>query len=230
MSAPLACAAFLALGPGYEVQLETLTIADGDTLEIRSLLDRQQYWDPDGLAAQAGISSASWSLFGQIWPSARLLANLMQSWNPDGQRILETGCGLGLASLVLQRRRCDITASDCHPLVETFLRDNQRRNALPFMKYLAATWGQANHGLGRFDLIIGSDILYERNHPRQLAEFMNRHSLPSAEVIVIDPGRTNRRAFTDEMALHGFGCVPSRVEFQRLDAAPVRGHLLHYRR
>ena len=108
MSAPQERAAFLAHGPGYEVQLETLAIAGGGDLEIRSLLDRQQYWDPDGAAARVGISSASWSLFGQVWPSSRLLANLMQSWNPTGQRILETGCGLGLASLVLHRRNCDI--------------------------------------------------------------------------------------------------------------------------
>lgn len=230
MSAPQERAAFLVHGPGYEVQLETLAIAGGGDLEIRSLLDRQQYWDPDGAAARAGISSASWSLFGQIWPSARLLANLMQSWNPAGRRILETGCGLGLASLVLHRRNCDITASDCHPLAETFLHDNQRRNALPFMKYLAASWSEVNPALGRFDLIIGSDILYERNHPRQLAKFMNCHARPSAEVIVIDPGRTHRRAFTDAMAQHGFDCAPSRIEYQRIDAAPFRGHLLHYRR
>lgn len=217
-------------GPGYEVRLETIAIDGGGDLEIRSLLDRQQYADPDGAAEAAGISPAVWSLFGQIWPSARLLANLMQTWQFAGRRILEAGCGLGLASLVIHRRLGDITASDCHPLVETFLRDNQRRNALPFMKYTSGNWAGANPGLGRFDLIIGSDILYERSHPQQLAEFMNRHLLADAEVIVIDPGRSNRRAFTDSMAIHGFSVAPSRVESMQIAGAVFCGNVLHYRR
>ena len=90
----------------------------GDDYRIRALADRQQYADPDGLAERAGISSAQWCLFGQLWPAGRILAAAMVEFDIAGKRILEIGCGLGLSSLVLQRRRADITASDHHPLVE----------------------------------------------------------------------------------------------------------------
>ena len=40
------------------------------------------------------------------------------------KRILEVGCGLGLASLVLNERSADISATDYHPEVETFLKIN----------------------------------------------------------------------------------------------------------
>ena len=103
----------------------------GDDYRIRALADRQQYADPDGLAERAGISSAQWCLFGQLWPAGRILAAAMVEFDIAGKRILEIGCGLGLSSLVLQRRRADITASDHHPLVELFLRGNAVRNGLP---------------------------------------------------------------------------------------------------
>lgn len=96
----------------------------GADLEIRSLLDRRQYADPLGLAEAAGISPASWPLFGLVWPSAQKLADLMQVWELGTRRVLEIGCGLGLASLAIHRRLGGITASDCHPLTDAFLQAN----------------------------------------------------------------------------------------------------------
>lgn len=89
--------------PGYQVKFETHLLGTSH-FEIRSLLDRQQYADPDGAALAAGISSASWPLFGMVWPSARMLANAMQTYDIAGKLILEIGCGLALASLVIHRR------------------------------------------------------------------------------------------------------------------------------
>jgi hypothetical protein len=54
---------------GYQVKQEALAIAGAPLLNIRSLLDRQQFCDPAGAAARMGISSAAWPLFGQVWPS-----------------------------------------------------------------------------------------------------------------------------------------------------------------
>ena len=54
--------------PGYSVQTTTHRIG-ADKFHIRSLRDRQQYWDPDGRAEHAGISSAAWPIFGVLWPA-----------------------------------------------------------------------------------------------------------------------------------------------------------------
>ncbi|MBI5786338.1 MAG: class I SAM-dependent methyltransferase [Rhodocyclales bacterium] len=216
--------------PGYEVKVQRVAVAGGENLEIRSLLDRLQYADPDGAAALAGISPASWPLFGQIWPSSQILAGLMQDWQLGTQRFLEIGCGLALASLVVHRRGGDITASDCHPLAETFLRDNLRRNSLPPMKYSTGNWRRPNPALGRFDVLIGSDLLYEPDHPEQLAEFIERHAVNCADVLIIDPNRGHRTAFTRCMRQTGFELADTKLVSRFADGTAYRGHVLRYRR
>lgn len=216
--------------PGYEVKLQQVAIAGAADLEIRSLLDLQQYADPGGEAEAAGISPATWPLFGQVWPSARKLADLMQVHELAGLRVLEIGCGLGLASMVVERRHGDITASDCHPLTASFLQANALLNDLPLMKYVTGNWGRDNPDLGEFDLIIGSDVLYERNHPAQLAGFIGLHAAPTAEVLIIDPNRSNRSPFHREMALLGFVLTESAISAPLSDGSAYAGRLLSYRR
>lgn len=216
--------------PGYAVRFQDVAIAGGGDLHIRSLLDRQQYADPLGEADAAGISAAAWPLFGQLWPSAQKLADLMQGWELNSRRILEIGCGLGLASLVIHRREGDITASDCHPLSPIFLQANLLLNHLPDMKYCTGNWGRTNPALGEFDLIIGSDVLYERGHPAQLAEFILLHAARRAEVLIIDPNRGNRSAFNQCMMLAGFTLSETAIKTPLHDGSPYHGRLLHYRR
>src|SRR3546814_10373386 len=99
--------------PGYDTHTRTLRLGGLD-YRIRSLADLQQFADPDNHAQLLGISSAQWSLFGHVWPAGRLLAEAMATHDVAGKRILELGCGLGLASLVLRRRGADVVRSEEH--------------------------------------------------------------------------------------------------------------------
>lgn len=230
--------------PGYQTQLASIAIAGVADLQIRSLLDRQQFHDPHGVALRLGISSAAWPLFGQLWPSgAQLAAHLARRPVRAGERILEIGCGLALASLVGHRRGAEVTASDCHPLASSFLRANLRLNGLPPLQYRHGHWGAgaASRGRsgasvgsvvrGRYDLIIGSDLLYERDPSGALAGFIARHAAPSAEVWIVDPDRGNRAAFTRHMAAHGFTSEQARLDRPAtVEALAYRGRLLTYRR
>lgn len=215
--------------PGYQVKHETHLLGTSH-FEIRSLLDRQQYADPQGAAQAAGISSASWPLFGMVWPSARMLADAMQTQDLVGRRILEIGCGLALASLVIHRRLGDITASDCHPLTEAFLDENVRLNALPHLKYQTGHWGRENLGLGRFDLIIASDVLYERDQPETLSNFIHQHASDPVQVIVLDPDRGNRNGFCRRMVGLGFSLDMHRADLRQNTGEAYKGHYLNFSR
>ena len=215
--------------PGYATRLVTLRFGGFD-YRIRALSDRQQFADPNGAAERAGISSANWCLFGQVWPAGRVLAQAMSSFDVAGKRILELGCGLGLSSLVLNRRKADITASDHHPLAEEFLTYNAALNGLPAPAYLDIAWTLPQPGLGQFDLIIASDVLYERGHAEQLASLLALHAKPEAEVLITDPGRGNSGAFTTAMKAQGYAVDEVRSAFDDGDVPPFRGRLLSYRR
>jgi len=219
--------------PGYAIKIETLEVGGLD-MHVRSLLDRQQFSDPLGEAERAGISSATWPLFGLPWPSGYVLAGVMSTLELRSRRILEVGCGLGLASLVVQRRLGNITASDCHPLAKSFLAENLRLNDLPAMKFTTGDWCGPNPSLGQFDLIIGSDVLYERGLPKILSEFIERHSCAIMDVIIVDPDRGNRSAFNKCMDVLGF--ERSEVRLTQLPltheaiAVPYKGRILSYKR
>ena len=215
--------------PGYQVKTETLAVGGVDTV-IRSLLDRQQFADPLGDAQRIGISSASWPLFGLVWPSALVLAAHMEQVPLRARRVLEVGCGLALASLVVHRRGGAITASDRHPLAETFLLENLRLNAMASLPYAHGDWATPNPALGRFDLIVGSDVLYERGQPELLCAFIELHAEASVEVIVVDPDRGNRAAFNRGMQLLGFERTERRVRTLPGGALPYKGLLLSYLR
>ncbi|WP_345776311.1 class I SAM-dependent methyltransferase [Luteimonas salinisoli] len=215
--------------PGYHTHIRVHAFGGSD-YRIRALADVQQFADPDLLAQRAGICSAQWSLFGQVWPSGRVLADAMAGHDVAGKRILELGCGLGLASLVLRARGADIVASDHHPLAEVFLAYNAALNGLDAVPYRTLSWDAPAASLGRFDLIIGSDVLYERRHVAQLAALVQRHAQPEAEVLIADPGRGNGGAFTRAMVAQGYSPSEQRRAMTEGDTPPFRGRLLGYRR
>lgn len=218
--------------PGYDVKVQTLAIDGAADLQVRSLLDNDQFADPGGAAEALGISSAQWPLFGQVWPSGLHLAAAM-AVRPlnEGERILEIGCGLALASLVCHRRGAEVTASDIHPLAGAFLLENLRLNELAPMRYCHGDWSAdattpargAPRVQGHFDLIIGSDVLYERDDGGALAAFVERHALPRCEVWIVDPNRGNRPAFTRALAALGFG-----VSETMLQGEGYRGRLMRF--
>ncbi|WP_024955767.1 class I SAM-dependent methyltransferase [Sulfurospirillum arcachonense] len=185
------------------VKYQTVEFNDID-IHTCILRDNQQYEDIDNEAEDLGISSASWPLFGQIWPSSKVLASLMSDFDIKNKRILEVGCGIGLASLVLNHRLADITATDYHPQVQKFLNRNSLLNNDEDIPFERTGWSDNDDTLGKFDLIIGSDLLYERDHAHMLSEFINAHANKNCEIIIIDPGRGNQGKFTKMMIELGY--------------------------
>jgi hypothetical protein len=167
---------------------------------IRALSDLQQLADPHHFAERIGISSALWSLFGQVWPSGKVIAEAMS------------------------------TASDHHPLAELVLRHNATQNKMLGIVYRDLYGEVPDLTLGLFDLIIGSDVLYESGHADQLAATILRHAMPDTEILITDPGRGNSTFFTRALAIQGFAVIEQRGRFNKDDVPPFRGRLLNYRR
>jgi predicted nicotinamide N-methyase len=211
----------------FRVKYQTIEFGDVD-IHVRILRDRQQFSDDQGKAEELGISSASWPIFGQVWPSGNVLAHHMFDYPLSGQRILEVGCGIGLSSLVLNHRQADITATDYHPEVEGFLDENAQLNKDEKIPFTRTGWDDNESELGLFDLIIGSDILYEREHIALLSAFINQHAKAKCTVILVDPGRGHHAQFSKKMITLGFEHSQKKLENVDYLAAPFKGQLLTY--
>jgi len=215
--------------PALRYRYQTLEVGALD-IHVRTLRDRQQFSDVDRQAEILGVSPASWGLFGVVWDSSQVLAHLMLEQEVVGQRILEVGCGIGLASLVLNERHADITATDHHPEAGHFLKTNVGLNNGRPIPFVRASWSDSMSDLGCFDIIIGSDLLYEPDHVNQLSAFIVQHSKPDCSVIIVDPGRFLHTRFSKRMVELGFVFCMSNPLHTRYLVEPFKGKILSYRR
>lgn len=213
------------------LRLSYQTIEFGETdIHLCALRDKQQFYDPKDVADKLGISSASWPIFGVVWPSSLALAYFIDTYNTGRKRILEVGCGIALPSLLLNSRKADITATDYHPEVESFLKRNTGLNNAKVIAFERTDWADEDDKLGLFDLIIGSDLLYEDQHIELLANFIDAHSKPECEVIIVDPGRGRKTKLISRMS--GFGYTSSYLNLPQdsLKYGEFKGYILKFER
>jgi predicted nicotinamide N-methyase len=161
----------------------------------------------------ADVPESLWPLSGILWPSGVLLAEIIANKNYEGMRILEVGCGVALASLVLKKQGHDVTASDYNSFAGELLRENAKLNNLEAPKFIKLSWQDAFLG-EPYDVIIGSDVLYEPGCAQEVCQFLKSALKPAGTALFVDPGRAHVRKFETNLEAVGFRCD---VEW------PVRG-------
>lgn len=160
--------------------------------------------------------------FGVVWPSARGLSEHLAQLGRaelEGKRLLEVGCGLALPSLIAARLGARVVATDFHPDIPRFLERNIELNSAEGIEFVSWDWQKTESPLGSFDWVVGSDILYERQHPAPVARMLARHVSAGGRIVLADPGRPYLQAFADEMKALGFGCA---ITARNVPDTPVR--------
>lgn len=149
--------------------------------------------------------------FGVLWEAGIGLSQYLLELNTKTplahKKILEIGCGLALPSFVVTRLGGDIIATDFHADVPLFLELNQKNNQIQF-PYRVMNWRdeieRTKTDLGLFDYVVGSDILYESQHPKQVAEALIAFLKPGGKIILSDPGRAYIQKFITSMNECGY--------------------------
>lgn len=138
--------------------------------------------------------------FGILWPSAEALSQYLAD-NPSlvkNKTVLELGCGLGLPSLVATHLGGKVLATDFHPDVEEYFLRNCRHSSI-ICDYERLNWREASFERKTFDVVMGSDVLYESKHPKEVALGLLRFLKPGGVVILTDPGRAYLQQFRAAM-------------------------------
>lgn len=213
----------------FRIRYRTIEIGNND-IHLCTLRDKQQFSDPQDTALNLGISSATWPIFGVVWPSSLVLAHHMLDFKTENKRILEIGCGMALTSLLLNEMEADITATDYHPEVKMFLDRNIKLNNGRNIAFERVDWADDTSELGLFDLIIGSDLLYEDLHVTLLAQFIQKHSRPTSEIILVDPGRGRKNKLSTKMTELGYRNDHIKPENTDYLEENFNGHILRYYR
>lgn len=210
--------------PGYEVKQQRIAIAGVDDLVIRSLLDKQQFADPQGDAERLGISSSLWPLFGLLWPSgSHLAARLGGRGVVKAERILEIGCGLGLAGLVGVSLGLQVHFTDYDRAPLRFIEASARANGFEPSSYSIGMLDWRDLPADTYPLILGADVTYERRLVPLVAGVLARMLAPGGLALITDPNRTASEGLGDALRAVGLATEAVAAEADSAELGPVRG-------
>jgi predicted nicotinamide N-methyase len=150
-----------------------------------------------------------------VWPSSTALAGVVDALEGTGRRALELGCGVGLVTTVALRAGFDVLATDYYEDALLFARRNARSATGREPATRLADWRAMPAGLGRFDLVLASDVLYEREYATLVADALVATLVPGGVALVADPGRTALLAFVTACEQRGLAvAVRARVPWR----------------
>jgi predicted nicotinamide N-methyase len=136
----------------------------------------------------------------ELWPSSVALARVVGARALRGARTLELGCGLGLPSLAAAVAGGRVLATDWSSESVAMTARNAERNGLA-VETLRCSWTEPEPLLARapWDLVLASDVLYERRNGEALLPLLPRLLAPRGEVWLAEPGRVPAKSFLAAM-------------------------------
>lgn len=140
-----------------------------------------------------------------LWPSAVALARYLSGRNLAGRRAIELGCGVGLPSAVALKQGAEVLATDYYEPALDFAAYNARANTNRVLYTRFLDWFSPKiEEVGRFDIVLAADVLYEHRNVRPLAGLVPRLLARGGEMLLADPRRKDTPEFLAGMKASGF--------------------------
>jgi predicted nicotinamide N-methyase len=126
----------------------------------------------------------------KLWPSGDELAYQLSTRDWSGTSVVELGCGLGLPAIAAALAGGTVLATDRAPDALTFTEANAGANHAEVETALCS-WDAPESLVARgpWQLVLASDVLYERRNSDQLIELLPRLVTDDGAVWIADPGR-----------------------------------------
>lgn len=161
--------------------------------------------------------------FGAIWPASYALIELMRVLAGKVHHTLELGCGLGLPSLVAAKYGATVRLVDLHPDALPFIAKNYELNDLETPAFLQRSYEtlQPEDFVGH-DLIMASDVLYDRPHATLLASCLAANLGDTQVALVTDPGRAYLETFVEAVLQSGLRLERRFLRIEKYDPTHQR--------
>ncbi|MEO7360533.1 MAG: methyltransferase domain-containing protein [Gemmatimonadaceae bacterium] len=163
-----------------------------------------------------------------LWPAARLLATTALEANGHGRSLLELGCGLGLPTAAAVRAGFEVTSTDYYEDALHMARCNSARVNGVEPNVRMVDWRALPADLGKFDVVMAADVLYERPYGTLVAAAIAATLKPDGEAWIADPGRSGLDVFLEQATVHGLGVI-SREEFPYAEGERIRQTIRRFR-
>jgi predicted nicotinamide N-methyase len=152
--------------------------------------------DPDELLDEEAFEHEEFlPYWAELWPSALKLAHAVGERDLRGLNVVELGCGLALPGIVAALGGARVLVTDWSEDAVEFAARNARLNDAE-LETLLCSWTAPEPLVARgpFDLVLASDVLYERRNLEPLLELLPKLG---NEALLADPGRPALREFLD---------------------------------
>jgi len=141
-------------------------------------------------------------LWSKIWQASIVLADHITDIKAEQEkRFLEIGCGLGVVGIIASSFGHRVTMTEYNPDALNFARANALRNLSltdPKPEIMKLDWKKP--GLeGRFDYIVGSEVIYNEQDYQPILMLFKRYLKPSGEIILAEGVRKTSMEFFRRM-------------------------------
>ncbi len=180
-----------------------------DCVRVRLLvIDRlEDYVDAESLLRDAHAPEPPY--WAHVWPGSHALARRMAHVECAGRRVIDLGCGLGLAGIVAALRGAVVTLVDNAQPSTQLARANAALNGCRVAVVQSDLRQAGIRGL--FDYCLAADVTYDPTLQVALATFLQRHLASAGRAWCAESVRTFDEGFRRACAAHGLRTAESEV-------------------
>jgi len=153
----------------------------------------------------------------ELWPSSIVLARYCLGGNVrPGERVLDLGCGIGLAGIAAAEAGAAVTMADYEEDALHFARLNAacslpRAVVKSRCDFRLLDW-RSPCAEDQYDVIVGGDIVYERRSVAPVLDFIGRALARNGRAIIADPGRSTGEEFLAAAVRRGLAVESERTK------------------
>jgi predicted nicotinamide N-methyase len=158
-----------------------------------------------------------------LWTAAIALAHDVASRRDDfrGTRVLELGAGTGMPGIVAATHGARVVQTDRNELAMSVCRRNIALNGVETIEQRIVDWTDWNDA-GKYDWILGSDILYGKDMHPHLRRIFESNLAPGGRVLLSDPFRSTSFNLLETLEADGWAIKISKWSIgEESDPRPI---------